>query len=51
MFDICIGSSGLNEHGLKMMKIPYRIVILHSFDHASYYPGAELITMKILFDD
>lgn len=51
VFDIAIGSVGLNEHRLRTMNIPYRSVILHANDHASYYPGSEFITMKILFDD
>lgn len=33
------------------MNIPYRSVILHANDHASYYPNACMITMKILFGE
>jgi NADPH-dependent 2,4-dienoyl-CoA reductase/sulfur reductase-like enzyme/rhodanese-related sulfurtransferase len=50
IFDMTIASTGLNEKRLKAMKIDYISSITNSKSHAGYYPGASLITLKILFN-
>lgn len=43
-------SVGVNEKVLKQKGLPYKAIHLHPSSHASYYPGAEPISMKVLFD-
>ena len=50
LFDLTIGMTGVNEKILKRMNMAYEKVYIHSNNHASYYPGATQISMKLLFD-
>lgn len=49
VFDITVASTGNNEKMLKKAKVPYEKVIIHPMSHASYYPGATQIALKLLF--
>lgn len=49
VFNLTAATVGLNESALKDAKIPYEMVYVHPSDHASYYPGAERLDMKVLF--
>ncbi len=49
VFDLTVASVGLNEVQLKSSTIPYEAIYLHPSNHASYYPGAERLDMKVLF--
>lgn len=50
-FDLTVGATGLNEKLLKRYAIPYRTVTVTRANHASYYPGATNIIMKINFGE
>lgn len=50
IFDLAIASTGQNEKQLKKKNIPYEKVFVHTASHASYYPGAETVSFKMLFD-
>ncbi|WP_373976597.1 FAD-dependent oxidoreductase [Chitinibacter sp. SCUT-21] len=50
VFDLTAASTGLNERTLKAANVPYQKLYLHGNDHASYYPGAAMISLKVLFD-
>ncbi len=50
VFDMAIGSTGMNEKQLQSMGVNYISSITNSKDHAGYYPGASLLTTKILFN-
>jgi|APSaa5957512622_1039677.scaffolds.fasta_scaffold06883_3 NADPH-dependent 2,4-dienoyl-CoA reductase/sulfur reductase-like enzyme/rhodanese-related sulfurtransferase len=50
LFDLTVASTGTNEKTLKTLSIPYDAVHLHPPTHASYYPGATPLTMKVLFN-
>ena len=50
IFDLTVASVGLNEGHLKTSKIPYEAVYVHPTNHASYYPGAARLDIKILFN-
>ena len=50
VFDMAIASTGLNEKTLKRLKMPYEKIYVHTASHASYYPGAHPVTLKLLFD-
>ena len=49
-FDMVAACTGANEKTLQKQKISYDAVHLHPASHANYYPGAQRIAMKILFD-
>lgn len=48
-FDLDAGSTGLNEKTLQKWGFDYQSSITHSNSHASYYPGAKPLTIKLLF--
>ncbi len=49
VFDLAAASTGLNEKQLKAAGIDYRASITHGGSHASYYPGAKPISLKLLY--
>ncbi|HAS6347088.1 TPA: CoA-disulfide reductase [Vibrio vulnificus] len=50
IFDLAVASTGKNEKQLKRDGIDYEKVYVHTASHASYYPGAEIVSFKMLFD-
>ena len=50
VFDLAVGMTGLNEKSLKRAGTAYEKVYVHPASHASYYPGASPISLKLLFD-
>lgn len=50
IFDLTVASTGKNEKQLKHEGIDYEKVYVHTASHASYYPGAEIVSFKMLFD-
>jgi NADPH-dependent 2,4-dienoyl-CoA reductase/sulfur reductase-like enzyme/peroxiredoxin family protein/rhodanese-related sulfurtransferase/TusA-related sulfurtransferase len=51
VFNITAAATGNNERMLKRLEIPYHSIYVHPNSHASYYPDALPMTMKLLFDD
>ncbi|GLO63561.1 NADH oxidase [Vibrio sp. MACH09] len=49
IFDLAIASTGKNEKSLKAEGTAYEKVYVHTASHASYYPGAELVSFKMLY--
>jgi NADPH-dependent 2,4-dienoyl-CoA reductase/sulfur reductase-like enzyme/rhodanese-related sulfurtransferase len=49
LFQLTAGCTGANEKSLRRAGIPFQALHLHPGSHAGYYPGAELIAMKVLF--
>ncbi|WED24413.1 FAD-dependent oxidoreductase [Vibrio sp. JC009] len=49
IFDLAVASTGKNEKTLKREGIPYKKVYVHTASHASYYPGAEVVSFKMLY--
>lgn len=49
-FGTTAAMTGLSEKALKRMGRPYRKVYVHPAHHAGYYPGAEGMSLKLLFD-
>lgn len=49
VFDITVASTGLPGKRLKQMGIPYLSATTHASSHASYYPGALPMSIKITF--
>jgi len=50
VFGLAIGMTGASEKTLKRLKTPYEKVHIHAASHASYYPGAAKIDLKLIFD-
>ena len=42
--------TGLTEALAKRMDIAHKVIHLHPGSHAGYYPGAETVSLKVLFD-
>ena len=51
IFKLIAASTGANERTLQRLNIPYKTVFLHPFSHATYYPGAVQMSLKLLFGD
>lgn len=49
VFDLAVASTGKNEKTLQREGIGYEKVYVHTASHASYYPGAEVVSLKLLF--
>ena len=50
LFKLEIASTGFNEAKLKEKGIEYEKIYLTPSNHASYYPGSTLLTIKFLFN-
>ena len=50
VFDRTAAMTGASEKALRRPSRPYRKVYVHPAHHAGYYPGAEAMTLKLLFD-
>ncbi|MRN53001.1 FAD-dependent oxidoreductase [Paenibacillus monticola] len=51
VFGLTGASTGNNEKTLQRLEIPYRVSYVHPNSHASYYPGATPLSLKLLFND
>ena len=49
VFDMTVAATGSNEKNLSKKNIPYISSHTHSGSHASYYPGAEMMAIKLIF--
>ncbi|MBM3138313.1 MAG: pyridine nucleotide-disulfide oxidoreductase, partial [Chloroflexi bacterium] len=49
VFDLTVGSTGLNSKQLDDLGLPYKDAIIHASNHAGYYPGASPMAFKLLF--
>lgn len=50
VFDLVAASTGNNEKALKSKGIDYEKSYTHSASHAGYYPGAKMMSIKLLFE-
>ena len=50
VFDLTAASTGINEKAAQAAGIAYDKVILFPASHAAYYPGAQSLTMKALYE-
>ena len=50
IFDMTVAATGINENAAEKAGIDYDKVYLSPANHAGYYPGGKLMTMKILFE-
>ena len=50
VFELTAAMTGSSERTLRAANLPYRKVYTHPAQHAGYYPGAQQMTLKLLFD-
>ena len=50
VFDLSFAMTGLSETTLLRKGLPFRSTCVHPADHATYYPGAHPIALKLLFE-
>lgn len=49
VFDLTVATTGLNERTLKQLNYPVQSVHVQRNNHASYYPNAQEMNLKLLF--
>ena len=49
VFKVQAAATGKNEKQLKQMGVDYRSIHLYPANHATYYPGASQISLKVLY--
>ncbi|NLT22843.1 MAG: FAD-dependent oxidoreductase [Syntrophorhabdus sp.] len=49
IFGLTVSSTGASEKTLRMRQVPHLVSYTHSNSHAGYYPGAEMMTIKLIF--
>jgi rhodanese-related sulfurtransferase len=50
LFDRTAAMTGASEKVLRTRKLAYQMIYVHPTHHAGYYPGAEQMTLKLLFE-
>ena len=50
IFDQTVSSTGLNEKQVKNLGWNFKVLHIHPSNHASYYPGSEPISLKVIFN-
>ncbi|MCL1975351.1 MAG: FAD-dependent oxidoreductase [Firmicutes bacterium] len=50
VFDLTVAASGVNEKTAQRIKLNYDKIYLQAPSHASYYPNAKPLLMKVIFD-
>jgi len=51
IFDLTAASTGANERTLERFDIEHKVIYIHPVSHASYYPGATSMTLKLIFNE
>jgi NADPH-dependent 2,4-dienoyl-CoA reductase/sulfur reductase-like enzyme/peroxiredoxin family protein/TusA-related sulfurtransferase/rhodanese-related sulfurtransferase len=51
VFGLTAASTGANERALTKGGISYQRIFIHPVSHASYYPGAVPMTLKLIFNE
>lgn len=49
VFDVTAAMTGASEKALLRSRKPYHKAYVHPMQHASYYPGAQAMTLKLLY--
>ena len=49
VFNLTAANAGANEKSLRTAGIPFHKIYLNPFSHATYYPGAKMMHLKLLF--
>ncbi len=49
-FGFAVGITGLSERAAAKSGVAHQVIHIHPNSHAGYYPGAQRVSMKVLFD-
>lgn len=50
VFDLTVAATGMAAKRLRQARIPYLTATIHPNSHAGYYPGATIMSVKVVFD-
>jgi len=50
VFNLTVASTGFNEKMCKLLQLDYQVAHINRYNHASYYPDATSIALKIVFN-
>ncbi len=50
LFDMTVAGTGMTEKAVKETGMNYEKVVLSPSSHAGYYPGAKVMTMKVIYE-
>lgn len=50
VFDLTAAATGINEQTARRLGLDVDWVVLSPMSHAGYYPGGQVMTMKVMFD-
>ena len=50
VFDLAVAATGWNEKRLRAAGLEHRAIHIHPNSHAGYYPGAQMLALKMLID-
>lgn len=51
VFNVVVAQTGIMESQAKTMNIPYHKAYIHPMQHPRYYPGAQPVSVKVLFNN
>lgn len=51
VFSLTAAGTGANERTLQKANMPYKVIYVHPASHASYYPGAIQMSLKLIFNE
>lgn len=51
VFNLAAASTGLTEKRLKALGLEYKRIYVHPMQHPKYYPNAQPVSIKLLFND
>lgn len=51
VFGLTAASTGANERTLQRANMEYKVIYVHPVSHASYYPGAIPMSLKLIFNE
>ena len=51
LFDYTLATTGISEEKCKMLDINYKKIIVTPFSHATYYPGASEMIVKVIYSE
>ncbi|MDF2557882.1 MAG: NAD(FAD)-dependent dehydrogenase [Bacillales bacterium] len=51
VFDLVAASTGANERTLQRLNVDYKVIYVHPISHASYYPDAKQMSLKLIFNE
>ncbi|SHI42590.1 NADPH-dependent 2,4-dienoyl-CoA reductase, sulfur reductase [Desulfosporosinus lacus DSM 15449] len=51
VFKLTAACTGNNQRTLNRLNMSNKTITIHPFSHATYYPGAQMLTLKLIFNE